>query len=117
MDALEFRKRAVQIVDYICKYNETLKQRKVTPNVEPGFLRSLISNEIPENPDSFDDIMKDFDTKIMPGMTHWTHPQFHAYYPAGTSYPCILSDMLTSCINVLAFSWVTTSDHFFKRFL
>lgn len=106
MDSREFRKRAMEMVDYICAYNDTLRERRVIPDVEPGYLRKLLPTEAPENPESFDDIMKDFESKIMIGMAHWQHPQFHAYFPAGTSYPCILADMLITALNSLGFSWV-----------
>lgn len=106
MEVTEFRERALKMIDYICEYNDTLRQRRVTPDVEPGYMNSLIPDEAPKNPNSFDDIMKDIDTVIMPGMTHWQHPQFHAYFPVGTSYPCILAEMLIGTLNPNAFSWV-----------
>ena len=49
--------------------------------------------------------MKDVEDKIMVGMTHWQHPRFHAYFPAGNSYPSILADMLSDAIGCVGFSW------------
>ena len=52
--------------------------------------------------------MKDVEDKIMVGMTHWQHPRFHAYFPAGNSFPSILADMLSGAIGCVGFSWVDT---------
>lgn len=106
MDSQEFRVRGTEMVEYICKYMETLNQRRVTPSVEPGYLRHLLPGEAPQNPENWDDIMRDVETKIMPGVTHWQHPRFHAYFPAGNSYPSILGDMLSDGIGCIGFSWV-----------
>lgn len=106
MDSKEFRLRGTEMVEYICKYMETLNSRRVTPSVEPGYLRHLLPDEAPENPENWDEIMQDVETKIMPGVTHWQHPRFHAYFPAGNSYPSILGDMLSDGIGCIGFSWV-----------
>lgn len=106
MDSQEFRLRGSEMVEYICKYMETLHSRRVTPSVEPGYLRHLLPDEAPENPENWDEIMQDVETKIMPGVTHWQHPRFHAYFPAGNSYPSILGDMLSDGIGCIGFSWV-----------
>lgn len=94
------------MIDYICTYLERIAERRVTPSVEPGYLRRLIPEEPPEHPESWEDIMKDVETKIMPGVTHWQHPRFHAYFPSGNSFPSILGDMLSDAIGCIGFSWV-----------
>lgn len=106
MDSQEFRKRGTEMVEYICQYLETLEDRKVTPSVEPGYLRSLIPDEAPNMPEAWEKIMEDVESKIMPGVTHWQHPRFHAYFPAGNSFPSILGDMLGDAIGCIGFSWV-----------
>ncbi|XP_063698452.1 tyrosine decarboxylase [Culicoides brevitarsis] len=108
MDGKEFLLRGKQMVDYIVEYNETLEKRRVTPCVEPGYLRHLLPDEAPKNPESWDDIMKDVESKIMPGVTHWQHPRFHAYFPSGNSYPSILGDMLSDGIGCIGFSWAAS---------
>lgn len=108
MDIDEFRCRGKEMVEYICKYMETLKDRRVTPCVEPGYLRHLLPDEAPMNPEDWDDVMKDVEDKIMPGVTHWQHPRFHAYFPAGNSYPSILGDMLGDGIGCIGFSWAAS---------
>ncbi|KAG8222235.1 hypothetical protein J437_LFUL001433, partial [Ladona fulva] len=106
MDVNEFRSAGKEMVDYICEYMETLgSKRRVTPSVEPGYLRPLLPKEAPEKPEPWQDIMQDVESKIMPGVTHWQHPRFHAYFPSGNSYPSILGDMLGDAIGCIGFSW------------
>ena len=120
MDSNEFRKRGTEMVEYICQYLETLGDRRVTPSVEPGYLRQLIPGEAPVTPESWDKIMEDVESKIMPGVTHWQHPRFHAYFPSGNSYPSILGDMLGDAIGCIGFSWVGRTlkswNHFYNSF-
>ena len=58
-------------------------------------------------PESYDQIMEDFEKKVMPGMIHWTHPNFYAYFPTGNAYPSILGEMLSAGISAIGFSWVS----------
>lgn len=108
MDVEEFRVRGKEMVDYICTYMETLDKRRVTPSVEPGYLRHMMPSEAPHDPENFDEVMADIETKIMPGVTHWQHPRFHAYFPSGNSYPSILGDMLADGIGCIGFSWAAS---------
>ncbi|XP_046620420.1 tyrosine decarboxylase-like [Neodiprion virginianus] len=108
MDIEEFRVRGKEMVEYICEYLGNIKSNRVTSNVEPGYLRPLLPAEAPMKPESWDDIMKDVDSKIMPGITHWQHPRFHAYFPSGNSYPSILGDMLSDAIGCIGFSWAAS---------
>lgn len=107
MDVEEFRVRGKEMIDYICQYATELGNKRVTPDVEPGYLKKMIPNEAPMEPEEWDNIMEDVDKKIMPGVTHWQHPRFHAYFPSGNSYPSILADMLSDAIGCIGFSWVS----------
>lgn len=69
MDAVEFRRRGKEMVDYIADYLENIEQRPVYPDVEPGYLRGLIPAEAPVEPDDYDDIIKDVERVIMPGVS------------------------------------------------
>lgn len=84
------------------------RDRRVTPEVEPGYLRPMLPDDAPENGEPWDEIMKDVEGTIMPGITHWQHPRFHAYFPAGNSYPSILADLLSSGLGVVGFSWAAS---------
>ncbi|CAB3236454.1 unnamed protein product [Arctia plantaginis] len=108
MDVEEFRVRGKEMVDYICTYMTTLKARRVIPSVEPGYLRAALPAEAPYLPEAWDDVMNDVENKIMPGVTHWQHPRFHAYFPSGNGYPSILGDMLSAGIGCIGFSWAAS---------
>ncbi|XP_050672277.1 aromatic-L-amino-acid decarboxylase-like [Leptidea sinapis] len=108
MDTEEFRVRGKEMVDYICKYMNTLPSRRVTPAVEPGYLRECMPTHAPVHPEPWDDVMQDIEKKIMPGVTHWQHHGFHAYFPSGNAYPSILGDMLSGGIGCVGFSWVSS---------
>ncbi|XP_065579574.1 aromatic-L-amino-acid decarboxylase-like [Artemia franciscana] len=108
MNSKEFRNRGKEMVDYIAEYMETVGERRVTPNVEPGYLKDLLPLEAPVKGESWDDIMEDVETKIMPGVTHWQHPRFHAYFPSGNSFPSILGDMLSDGLGSIGFSWAAS---------
>ncbi len=82
----------------------------MTPQVEPGYLRSLVANEAPSDGQDWDSIMNEVNEKIMPGITHWQHPHFHAYFPAGNAYPSILADMLSSGLGVVGTTFDTTKQ-------
>jgi len=85
MDSQEFRVHGKKMIDFVAKYLDTIGERRVTPNVEPGYLKNLIPLQAPEKGEKFDKIMEDIEPKIMPGMVHWQHPRFHAYFPSGAS--------------------------------
>lgn len=69
MDTEEFRERGKAMVEYMCEYMESLPERRVTPSVEPGYLRKLLPPEAPVKPESWDTIMADVNSKIMPGVS------------------------------------------------
>uniref|UniRef100_UPI00398F8872 aromatic-L-amino-acid decarboxylase isoform X3 n=1 Tax=Pristiophorus japonicus TaxID=55135 RepID=UPI00398F8872 len=108
MDFEEFRTRGKEMVDYVTDYLESIEQRPVYPLVEPGYLRQLIPDSAPQQPDSFEDLMKDVERVIMPGVTHWQSPHFHAYFPAAISFPALLADILSGAIGCIGFSWAAS---------
>ncbi|VDK65388.1 unnamed protein product [Onchocerca ochengi] len=105
MDISEFRKFGKELVDYIADYIENIQKRRVVPSIEPGYLRDLLPGVAPQHAESFKDVINDFDKYIMPGVTHWQHPRFHAYFPAGNAFPNIFADMLSDAIGAVGFSW------------
>ncbi|XP_077510425.1 aromatic-L-amino-acid decarboxylase-like [Amblyomma americanum] len=108
MDSVEFRQRGQEMVEYIARYMETIAERRVTPQCEPGYLKEMLPDRAPDQPENWDSIMADVERYIMPGVTHWQHPHFHAYFPAGNSYPSILADMLSDGIGCVGFSWAAS---------
>ncbi|XP_064642633.1 aromatic-L-amino-acid decarboxylase-like [Lineus longissimus] len=108
MDTEEFRKRGKEMVDYICDYLDTINTRRVTPEVQPGYLSQILPSRAPKKGEEWDEVMKDVERAIMPGITHWQHPRFHAYFPAGNAYASILGDMLSNAIGCVGFSWAAS---------
>ncbi|XP_057344782.1 histidine decarboxylase isoform X5 [Manis pentadactyla] len=108
MEPEEYRERGKEMVDYIWQYLSTVRERRVTPDVRPGYLRAQLPEAAPEEPDSWDSIFGDIERIIMPGVVHWQSPHMHAYYPALTSWPSLLGDMLADAINCLGFTWASS---------
>ncbi|XP_060734448.1 histidine decarboxylase isoform X1 [Tachysurus vachellii] len=96
------------MVDYICQYLTEIRQRRVLPDVQPGFMKSQLPDQAPHDPESWDTIMQDVENIIMPGVVHWQSPHMHAYFPALTSWPSLLGDMLSDAINCLGFTWASS---------
>ncbi|KAL0268988.1 UNVERIFIED_CONTAM: hypothetical protein PYX00_010743 [Menopon gallinae] len=108
MDFEEYRRRGKEMVDYIAEYLENIRERRVYPDVKPGFLRSAIPDSAPVDGEDWDVIMNDVERVIMPGVTHWQSPHMHAYFPALNSFPSLLGDMLADAINCLGFTWASS---------
>ncbi|EDL76067.1 dopa decarboxylase, isoform CRA_c [Rattus norvegicus] len=108
MDSREFRRRGKEMVDYIADYLDGIEGRPVYPDVEPGYLRALIPTTAPQEPETYEDIIRDIEKIIMPGVTHWHSPYFFAYFPTASSYPAMLADMLCGAIGCIGFSWKST---------
>lgn len=72
------------------------------PSVEPGYLHELLPTEMPENSEKWQDIMEDLKNFIVPGLTHWQSPHFHAFYPSQTSFPAIVGEMLSAGIGKMS---------------
>eukprot|EP01080_Neovahlkampfia_damariscottae_P007805 gene7805-12279_t len=106
MDIEAFRKYGYQMVDKICDYYSNVQKKPVLSKVEPGYLEKLIPQEAPQKPEDFSKIISDVDEFIMPGMTHWQHPSFYAYFSSSSSFPGILGEMMSAMFNVFGFNWV-----------
>jgi len=108
MDSKQFRKYAHQFVDWMADYFENIEEYPVKSQVEPGEIFEQVPNEPPEQCESMEDIFKDFQEIIMPGITHWQSPNFFAYFPANNSYPSILAEMLTATLGAQCMKWETS---------
>ncbi|KAJ5151350.1 Aromatic-L-amino-acid decarboxylase [Penicillium canariense] len=106
MDGEQFRAAAHSAIDDIVKYFDSVPDRRVLPVVDPGYLRPLIPENPPAEPEAWAQIQEDVDTKIKPGLTHWQSPNFMAYYPAGVTYPSILGEMYSATFTAPAFNWL-----------
>ncbi|KAI1478408.1 pyridoxal phosphate-dependent transferase [Daldinia eschscholtzii] len=106
MDSKQFREAAVASIDEIVKYYDTIEERRVVSNVEPGYLRKLLPQEAPQNGESWADIQKDLESKILPGITHWQSPNFLAWFPSSSSFPAMLGEMYSAAFTGAAFNWI-----------
>lgn len=95
------------MVDYIANYLETIRTRRVFPNVKPGYMKDLLPETAPEAGQPWEDIFADIERVIMPGITHWQSPYMHAYFPALNCPASLLGDMLANAINALGFTWAS----------
>lgn len=108
MDLQEYREYGKAMVDYIADYLDSIRRRRVFPNVKPGYMRALLPDSAPEDGESFDVIFADIERVIMPGVTHWQSPQMHAYFPALNSPASLLGDMLADGLGCLGFTWASS---------
>ncbi len=108
MNQDEFRKNAHQIVDWIADYWENIENLPVKAQVEPFEIYKQLPATAPESGESFEAIMTDFQQIILKGMTHWQHPAFMAYFPANSSPPSVLAEMLTAAMGAQGMIWQTS---------
>ena len=108
MDAASFRHHGHVLVDWIAAYLEQPERYPVLAQVTPGALVQALPGEAPENGESFDAIMADFERLVVPALTHWNHPGFLAYFPSTSSGPGILAELLASALNQQAMLWRTS---------
>jgi len=105
MSPEEFRASAHQVVDWIADYLRDIREYPVLPNVEPGHLIDSLPSSGPEQGEPMETILDDFKKLIVPGVTHWNHPRFFAYFSISASGPGILGEMLATALNVNHMLW------------
>ena len=108
MDPQEFRREAHRLVDWVADYFSSVELYPVLARVQPGDIQSALPAEAPERGESFDQILSDFERVLMPGITHWNHPGFFAYFAITGSGPGVLADLVSSALNVQAMLWRTS---------
>jgi aromatic-L-amino-acid decarboxylase len=104
----EFRRHGHEVVEWVARYLETIEDHAVQSDVEPGWVRSQLPTSAPEAPEDFAAILADLDRVVVPGLTHWQHPGFHAYFPTGASGPSVLADLVSSGLGVQGMLWSTS---------
>jgi aromatic-L-amino-acid decarboxylase len=108
MGADEFRQHGYAVVDWIANYYKRIETFPVLAQVSPGEVRSSLPAKAPEEGEPFEDILRDFEKLILPGVTHWQSPNFFAYFPCNASGPSILGDLLSSGVGVQGMLWATS---------
>jgi aromatic-L-amino-acid/L-tryptophan decarboxylase len=108
MNSKEFRRQAHALVDWMADYVESIEDQPVKASVAPGDIAARLPASGPEAGEDMDTILEDFREIILPGMTHWQHPMFMAYFPANSSYASVLAEMLTATLGAQCMSWETS---------
>lgn len=104
----EFRRHGHELVDWMADYLAGVGDLPVTPAVRPGDIRRGLPASPPLEGEPFAALFDDFRDLIVPGMTHWNHPGWFAYFPGNNSPPSILGEMLTSAMGAQCMSWATS---------
>ena len=108
MDWDEFAGWSKEIADWGARYHKTLRSRPVRAQTKPGDIAAQLPKSPPHQPEDMATILRDFDAIIMPGMTHWQHPRFFAYFPANASPPSILAEQLVNTVAAQCMLWQTS---------
>lgn len=104
----EFRRRGHAMIDLIASYMERAGDFPVLSRAQPGAIEGALPARAPEQGEPWDEILADVERIIMPGVTHWQSPRFFAFFPANSSGPGILGDLLASGLGVQGMLWATS---------
>jgi len=104
----EFRHYGRAVVDWIADYYQRIESLPVLAQVEPGQIRASLPSEPPVYGEAFEAILKDVEELILPGVTHWQSPNFFAFFPANTSGPSLLGELLSAGLGVQGMLWATS---------
>ena len=108
MKKKEFIINSKNTLDWMINYFDELNKYPVKSKVKPRDVFNKIPKNPPQKSENYSEILDDFKKIILPGMTHWQHPNFHAFFPANNSYPSILAEMITSTIGAQCMIWETS---------
>ena len=108
MTPQEFRVYAHQFVDWMADYMAEVESYPVRAPVKPGAIAAKLPDAAPETAEPMERIFADFQRDVMPGVTHWQHPNFFAYFPANSSPPSVLAEMLTATLGAQCVLWQTS---------
>jgi aromatic-L-amino-acid decarboxylase len=105
VDPEEFRRAGYEMIDRIADYRKTVGERPVMARTAPGEIKASLAASPPQMPESFDDVLRDVDDIIIPGLTHWQHPSFFGYFPSNGGLASVLGDFLSTGLGVIGLSW------------
>ena len=108
MEKEEFKKFGHEFIDWIADYMAGVEEFPVISQVDPGSIKSRIPVHPPSEGESMEVIFSDVKEIIMPGITHWQHPSWFAYFPANNSPPSVLAELLTAGLGVQCMIWQTS---------
>lgn len=108
MDRDTFRQFGYQFVDWVAEYFEDVEKYPVVSGVKPGDIKAMLPLNPPVQPEPMENIFSDFKKIIVPGITHWQHPTWFAYFPANNSPASVLGEILTAGIGAQCMIWQTS---------
>ena len=108
MDNQSFREWAVRAAEWAADYRASLSDRPVRAQLPPGAIAGRLAPHAPEMPEELEAIFADFERIVVPGMTHWQHPRFFAYFPANASPLSVIAEILVSAMAAQCMLWQTS---------
>jgi aromatic-L-amino-acid decarboxylase len=107
-DPQQFRDDGRAAIDWAADYLEGIRERPVMSVVAPGEIRAQLPASPPEEAEPFSAVLADLDRVLLPGVTHWNHPRFFAYFGITASAPGILAELLVATLNANGMLWRTS---------
>jgi len=104
----EFRRHGHEAVEWVARYLESIEDHPVQSRAEPGWVRSQLPPSPPAAPEGFGALLADLDRVVVPGLSHWQHPGWFAYFPTGASGPSVLADLVAAGLGVQGMLWSTS---------
>lgn len=105
MDIEEFRAQGHALIDWIADFRAGIAARPVQAQVQPGDILTRLPLAPPDEPESFDAILRDLDEVIAPGLSHFVHPSFFGYFPSNSLPSSVLGDFMSTGLGALGLSW------------
>lgn len=104
----EFRRLGHAMVEWVATYREQVESRPVMSPAAPGDVRRMLPTSPPVDAEPLDAAFADLERVVMPGITHWAHPRFFAYFPSNAGLSSVLADMVATGLGVQGMSWQTS---------
>lgn len=108
MDSKTFREQGHRLIDWVADYMDGIEGHPVRAMTRPGDIAAKLPARAPETGETWDDIIADLDRVILPGITHWQHPMFMAYFPCTSSPPAVLAELVIAGLGVQGMMWETS---------
>jgi aromatic-L-amino-acid/L-tryptophan decarboxylase len=104
----EFRRLGHALVEWVAKYREAMPSLPVMSRATPGSIAAQLPASPPEHPGALEELFPLLDSVVLPGITHWNHPRFFAYFPSKTHLASVLADLVAAGLGAQGMSWQTS---------